>query len=88
MPYIFHIDIYFIFLRKRKSAIFRLLIKYFHVIQNSRQNLRIIRYTDLHSTRQGLVFTRTRQSPLCHFLSLYSTAAIGDDLPATIDSKV
>jgi hypothetical protein len=37
MPHVFHIDIYFIFLRERKSAIFRLLINCFHVIKNSRQ---------------------------------------------------
>ncbi|MFT6988021.1 MAG: hypothetical protein ACJAT7_003887 [Psychromonas sp.] len=37
MPHIFHIDIYFIFLRKRKSAMFRLLINCFYIIQNSKQ---------------------------------------------------
>jgi len=39
MPHIFHIDIdiYFIFLRERKSAIFRLLINCFYVIQYSKQ---------------------------------------------------
>ena len=33
----FHIDIYFIFLREWKSAIYRLLLNRFYVIQNSRQ---------------------------------------------------
>ena len=39
MPHIFYIDIYFIFLREWKSAIFRLLINCFYIIQNSRQAL-------------------------------------------------
>jgi hypothetical protein len=34
IPYIFHIDIYFIFLREWKSVIFRLLINCFNLIQN------------------------------------------------------
>ena len=37
MPHIFHIDIYFIFLREWKSVIFRLLINRFYIIQNSKQ---------------------------------------------------
>ena len=37
LPHIFHFDIFFIFLREWKSAISRLLLNCFHIIQNSKQ---------------------------------------------------
>jgi hypothetical protein len=48
MPHIFYIDIYFIFLRESKLAIFRLLRNHFHVIQNSKQASSTVVQTSLN----------------------------------------
>jgi hypothetical protein len=59
LPHIFHIDIYFIFLREWKSAIFRLLINCFYVIQNSRQAPPAVVQTSFVYDDERLLFKQT-----------------------------
>jgi hypothetical protein len=59
MPYIFHIDIYFIFLRERKLAIFRLSLNCFHVIQNSGQEPPAVVQTSIAYDDERLLFKQT-----------------------------
>jgi hypothetical protein len=59
LPHIFHIDIYFIFLRERKSAIFRLLINYFYLIQDSRQAPPAVVQTSFAYDDELLLFKQT-----------------------------
>ena len=59
MPHIFHIDIYFIFLREGKLAIFRLLINCFHIIQNLEQAPPAVVQTSFAYDDELLLFKQT-----------------------------
>jgi hypothetical protein len=59
MPYIFYIDIYFIFLRERNAVIFRRLINCFHVINNSRQAAPAAVQTSFAYDDERLLFKQT-----------------------------
>jgi hypothetical protein len=59
MPHVFHIDIYFKFLRELKSAIFRLLLYRFHVTLNSRQAFPAVVQTSFVYDDERLLFKQT-----------------------------
>ena len=59
VPHIFHIEIYFIFLREWKLAVFRLLINCFHIIQNLEQARPAVVQTSFVYDDERLLFKQT-----------------------------